>query len=63
MFVHEYVEVVDYSVFVQISTIVITNIDVFSVNFYDSHGDESMSSVIVTVDWLRWLVFTVNVFL
>jgi hypothetical protein len=39
VFVCVYVGVVDYLVFVQISTVVITNVDVLSSSFDDSHAD------------------------
>jgi hypothetical protein len=54
IFVRVYVGVVDYSSFVQISTIVLTNVDVLGASLYDSRGDESESSLIVAVDWQRW---------
>ena len=49
-----YVGVVDYSSFMQISTVVIANVDVFSSSIDDSHSDNSESSLIVTVDWQWW---------
>ena len=39
IFVCVYVGVVDYSAFVQISTVVIANMDVLSSSFDDSRGD------------------------
>jgi hypothetical protein len=48
------VGVVDYSAFVQISTIVVTNVNVVGASHYDSHGAGSESSLIVAVDWQRW---------
>ena len=39
IFVRVYVGVVDYSAFVQISTVVIANVDVLSSSFDDSRGD------------------------
>ena len=48
-----YVGVVEYSVFGQISTIVVTNVDVLLARLYDSRGDESESSLNVAVDWQR----------
>ena len=51
IFIHVYIGVADYSAFVQISTIVITHIEVLSVSLYDSRGDKSKSSLIVAVDW------------
>jgi len=39
IFVRVYIGVVDYSAFVQISTIVIANVDVLRSSFDDSHGD------------------------
>ena len=49
-----YLGVVDYSSSMQISTDVIANLDVFSLNFDNSHGDESESTLIITVYWQRW---------
>jgi hypothetical protein len=49
-----YVGAVDYSAFVQISTIVATNVDVLGASLYDSRGDESESFLIVAVDWQWW---------
>jgi hypothetical protein len=49
-----YVAVVDYSTFMQISTVVIANVDVLSSSFDDSHGDKSESTLVVTVDWQWW---------
>jgi hypothetical protein len=54
IFILVYVGVVDYSAFVQISTVVIANVDVCSSSFDDSRGDYSESTLIVTVDWQRW---------
>ena len=55
IFVRVYVGVVDYSVFVQISTVVIANVDVLSSSFDDSCGDKCESTrLIVTVDWQWW---------
>jgi hypothetical protein len=54
MFVLVYEGVVDYLACVQISTIVVTNVDVLGSRLYDSHGDESESSLIVAFDWQRW---------
>jgi hypothetical protein len=54
IFVHVYGGVVYYSAFVQISTIVVTNVDVLGASLYESSGDESESSLIVAVDWQRW---------
>jgi len=53
IFVCVYVGVVEYSVFGQISTIVVTNVDVLLARLYDSRGDESESSLNVAVDWQR----------
>jgi len=39
IFVRVYVGVVDYSVFVQISTVVIAKVNVLSLGFDDSRGD------------------------
>ena len=65
IFVHLYVGVVDYSAFVQISTVVTPNIDVFSLSFDGSCGDTSESTLIVAVDWQWWSVVlrTVNILL
>ena len=49
-----YVEVVHYSSCMQISTVVIANVDVFSSSFDDSRGDKSESTLIVAVDWQWW---------
>jgi hypothetical protein len=46
-----YVGVVDYSAIVEISTIVLTNIDVLSVSLHYPRGDVSESSLIVAVNW------------
>jgi hypothetical protein len=54
IFVRVYVGVVDYLVFVQISTIVVTNVNVLGGSLYDSRGYESESSLIVAFDWQRW---------
>ena len=54
IFVCVYVGVVDYSSSVQISTVVIANVDVFSSSFDDSRGDQSESTLIVAVDWQQW---------
>ena len=54
IFVCVYVGVVDYSAFVQMSTVVIANVDVFSSSHDDSCGDLSESTLIVAVDWQRW---------
>jgi len=53
IFVCVYVGVVDYSSSMQISTVVIANVDVFSSSFDDSHGDKGESTLIVAVDWQR----------
>jgi len=49
-----YVGVVDYSSSMQISTVVIANVDVFSLSFDDSRGDKGESTLIVAIDWQRW---------
>jgi len=49
-----YVGVVDNSLSMQISTVVIPNFDVFSLSFDDSHGDKCESTLTVTADWQRW---------
>ena len=49
-----HVGVVDYSSSMQISTVVIANVDMLSSSFDDSHGDKSESTLIVAVDWQRW---------
>jgi len=49
-----YVGVVDFSSSMQILTVVIANVDVFSSSFDDSRGDKGESTLIVTVDWQRW---------
>ena len=54
IFVCVYIGVVDYSSSRPILTVVIANVDVFSSSFDDSHGDESESALIVTVDWQWW---------
>jgi len=53
IFVCVYVGVVDYSSFMQISTDVIANVNVFCSSFDDSLGDEGDRTLIVTVDWQR----------
>jgi len=54
IFVCVYVGVVDYSSSMQISTVVIANVDVFSSSFDDSRGDKSESTLIVAVEWQWW---------
>jgi hypothetical protein len=54
IYVHVKVEIVDYSVFLQILTIVITTIDVLGASLYDLCGNESESSLIATVDSQWW---------
>ena len=54
IFVCVNVGLVDNLTFVQISTIMIANVDVLSSSFDNSFGDKSESSRIVTVDWQRW---------
>jgi hypothetical protein len=54
IFVRVYVGVLDGLAFMQISTTVVTLVDVLSASLYDSHGNESESSLIVAVDWQRW---------
>jgi len=54
IFVCVYVGVVDYSSFMQISTVVIANVDVLSSSFDDSRGDMSESTLVVAVHWQRW---------
>ena len=49
-----HVGVVDYSSSMQISTVVIANIDVFSSSFDDSRRDKGESTLIVAVDWQQW---------
>jgi len=49
-----YVGAVDYSSSMQISTVVIANVDVFSLSFDDSGGDKVQSTMIVAVDWQWW---------
>jgi len=46
--------VVDYLSSMQISTVVIANIDVFSLSFDNSSRDMGESTLIVAVDWQRW---------
>jgi len=48
------VRVVDDSSSMPILTGVIANVDVFSSNFDDSHGDNSEGTLIVAVDWWWW---------
>ena len=48
-----HVGVVDYSSSVQISTAVIANVDVLSLSFDDSRGDQIETTLIVAVDWQR----------
>jgi hypothetical protein len=50
-FLSVYVGVVDYSSFMQISTVVIANVDVCSSSFDDSHSDKCESTLIIAVDW------------
>jgi len=54
IFVCVNVGVVDYSSSMQISTVVIANVDAFSSSFDDSRGDKSESTLIVAVDWQWW---------
>jgi len=54
IFVCVYVGVVDYSSSMQISTVVISNVDVFSSSLDDSRGDKREITLIVAVDWQRW---------
>jgi len=49
-----YVRVVDYLLCIQILTVVIANIDVFSSSFDDFRGDNGESTLIVAVDWQWW---------
>jgi len=49
-----YIGVVDYLASIQLSTVVIGNIDVFSSSVDDSSGDKSESTLTVPVDWQRW---------
>jgi len=63
IFVSVYVGVVDYVSSMQISTVVIANVDVLSSNFDDTHGEMSESTLIIAVDWQQWWVFVVNVIL
>ena len=49
-----HVGVVDYLPSMQISTVVIANVNTFSSSFDDSCGDKSESTLIVAVDWQRW---------
>jgi len=51
IFIIVYVEVVDYSSSMPISTGVIANVDVFSSSFDVSRGDNGESTLIVAVDW------------
>ena len=50
IFVRVYIRVVDYSVFLQISTIVATTVNVLGGRLHDSHGDGSKSSQSVQAD-------------
>ena len=49
-----YVGVVDYLLSMQISTVVIANVNVLSSSFDESRGDKSESTLIVGVDWQWW---------
>jgi hypothetical protein len=53
IFVSVYVGVVDYSLSMQISTVVIANLNVFSSSFDDFGGDKGECTQIFTVDW-QW---------
>jgi hypothetical protein len=55
------VEFVNNSAFLQISTNVITHIDVLGAIPDDFRGDQSESSLTDAVDWQWWYVFAVNV--
>ena len=54
IFIHVYVGVVNYLVFVQISTVVIANVNLLSSSFDASHGNQSESTLTVAVDWQWW---------
>jgi len=54
IFVCVYVGVVDYLLSMQISTVVIANVNVLSSSFDESRGDKSESTLIVGVDWQWW---------
>jgi len=60
-----YVGVNEYSSSMQISTVVIINVNVFNSSFDDSHDDKRESTLIVAVVWQRWDVIlrTVNIVL
>jgi len=58
-----YVGVVDYSSFMQISPVVIANVDVSSSSFDDPRGDKAECTLFDAVDWHRWKVFAMNLFL
>ena len=45
--------VVDYSSSMQISTVVIANVDVFNSSFDDSSCNKGESTLIIAVDWQR----------
>jgi len=38
----------------QITTVVMAHIDVFSLRFDDFHGDQGESTLITAVDWQQW---------
>ena len=48
-----FIGVVDSSSSMQISTVVIANVDVFSSSFDESQGDQGESTLIDAVDWQR----------
>ena len=54
IFICVYVGVVDYSSLMQILTVVVAGVDMFSSSFDDSRGNEGESTLIVAVDWQLW---------
>ena len=54
MFVCVYIGVVDCSSSMQMATVVIANANVLNLNFDDSHGDQSESTLNIAVNWPRW---------
>jgi hypothetical protein len=54
IFVCVLVAVDDYLTSMQISTVVIANVDMLSPSFDDFRGDKSVSTMIVAIDWQQW---------
>jgi hypothetical protein len=54
IFIPVKVGVVNYLAFMQISTVVIANVDVLSSSFDAFRGNQSQITLIVAVDWEQW---------